>query len=501
MSKPASIFCALSRTGPLIALTAMMVFGTVGPAAAQFFGLPDFGGRRLAPPPRRGWFGGEIFSPPSSMPSQPRTDFSRAPPPAKRDTTPTHNILVLGDSMADWLAFGLEEAYADDPTMGILRRHRANSGLIRYQPRGEPSDWAAAAKGILANEKPDIVVIMLGLNDRISLREPPKPTTDTKGKDAKPPGGAEAEAKPEDKPVDAEAGQDDAEGETPQIAVPERSRNGVFEFRDERWAELYGKKIAEMISVLKTKGVPVLWVGLPAIRGPKGTAEILYLDNLYREGAAKAGITYVDVWDGFVDEAGRFLQKGPDLEGQIRQLRSADGVYFTKPGARKLAHYVQREVARLLADHSDPIAPLVEATQPERNAAPDAGQTGPGGARPLAGPVLPLVAATISTDQLLGGPNSPQAAIDPLTARTLMKGEALTPSAGRADDYSWPRREVGREQATADSPVALATPTSPAAAGSAAAANPAQPPPPRLRRPAAQRPASGPPPYRNFFRF
>jgi len=188
-------------------------------------------------------------------------------------------------------------------------------------------------------------------------------------------------------------------------------------------------------------------------------------------------------------------------------LRSADGVYFTKPGARKLAHYVQREIARLLTDHSDHITPLVEAPPGDRNAPPDslAGTSGPG-ARPLAGPVLPLVAATISTDQLLGGPNSPQAAIDPLTARTLMKGEALTPSAGRADDYSWPRREVGREQATAESPVALATPTNPAAATAptttaAAAANPAQPPPARQRRPVQQRPTSGPQPYRNFFRF
>ncbi|MFK5047666.1 DUF459 domain-containing protein, partial [Klebsiella pneumoniae] len=91
-------------------------------------------------------------------------------------------------------------------------------------------------------------------------------------------------------------------------------------------------------------GVPVLWVGLPAIRGQKGTSDMLFLDALYRDGAGKAGITYVDVWDGFVDEAGRFMPKGPDFEGQPRKLRSDDGVFFTKAGARKLAHYVEREV-------------------------------------------------------------------------------------------------------------------------------------------------------------
>ena len=121
---------------------------------------------------------------------------------------------------------------------------------------------------------------------------------------------------------------------------------------------------------MKSKGVPVLWVGLPVVRGPKATADTLFLDSLYRDAAGKAGITYVDVWDGFVDEAGRFLQKGPDFEGQIRQLRSYDGVYFTKAGARKLAHYVEREITRLLAARSAPITLPTEPATPDANACP-----------------------------------------------------------------------------------------------------------------------------------
>ena len=55
-----------------------------------------------------------------------------------------------------------------------------------------------------------------------------------------------------------------------------------------------------------------------------------YLDELYRERAERAGIIYVDIWDGFVDEEGRYAMQGPDFEGQIRRLRTPDGVYFTK---------------------------------------------------------------------------------------------------------------------------------------------------------------------------
>jgi uncharacterized protein len=73
--------------------------------------------------------------------------------------------------MADWLAYGLEDAYAEQPEIGVIRKHKTVSGLIRYQPKGEPADWAAAAKGILATEKPDAIVVMLGLDDRAPIRD------------------------------------------------------------------------------------------------------------------------------------------------------------------------------------------------------------------------------------------------------------------------------------------------------------------------------------------
>ena len=483
MQKLKSFLHVFTDTGPLVALAVAiaLLIGIVGPASAQFFNFGGFGGppQRQAPQRGGGWFGGDFFQPfqQQQAPQAPRQDFSRAPGPAKRDTVAERNVLVIGDAMADWLGYGLEDAYAEQPDMGVIRKHKTASGLIKYQPRGEPADWAAAAKAILANEKPDAIVVMLGLYDRQAIREAlpekkadkkddkkdPRAKTDAKPADAtkpKPEGSTDA-AKANDKPA-ADPELDDAADNDTQIATPEksaRSGGGLYEFRDERWVELYAKKIEELIGVLKSKGVPVLWVGLPAIRGQKGTSDMLFLDALYRDGAGKAGITYVDVWDGFVDEAGRFLQKGPDFEGQIRQLRTADGVFFTKPGARKLAHYVEREVTRLLASRSGPIAVPIEPVTPDANVVP--GQPAP---RPLAGPVMPLVASSVGTDQLLGGPGSRPAGVDALAARTLVKGEALAAPAGRADDYAWPRREIGREQAKGDTPVAAASPSGTVAA-------------------------------------
>ena len=521
MQKPKSFFRIFTENGPLIvlAVAVALLVGIVGPASAQFF---NFGGParpqpQFLQPPRGngqpgggGWFGGDLFAPfQQQAPRRVIENYSKAPPPEKRETVAERNVLVLGDAMADWLAYGLEDAYSEQPDMGVIRRHKTVSGLIRYQPKGDPADWPAAAKGILATEKPDAIIIMLGLNDRVSMREPAAEKSDGKPSDkktdkkdartkpdAKPGDGTADAAKPDDKAADTELSDDADNNDTPAATATEkstRSPNGVYEFREDRWVELYTKKIEEMIAVAKSKGVPVLWVGLPAVRGTKATADMLFLDSLYREAAGKAGITYVDVWDGFVDEAGRFLQQGPDFEGQIRRLRSYDGVYFTKPGARKLAHYVEREITRLLASRSAPIELPNEPATPDANAQP--GQPAP---RPLAGPILPLVASSVGTDQLLGGPGSRPAAVDALAARTLVKGEPLAPPAGRADDFVWPRREVGREQAKGETPVASVSPDE----AVAAPATPAPPPKPRKIRPIqSNAPANLPAPFSNFFGF
>jgi hypothetical protein len=497
MPNPKSFLRVFTESGPLVALTVAvaLLLGIAGPASAQFFNFGNFGApqRPPAPIPQRGggWFGNDtpFFAPfqQQAPKRQAREDFSKAPPPEKRDNPADRNILVLGDAMADWLAYGLEDAYSEQPDMGIIRKHKTVSGLIKYQPKGDPADWAAAAKGILATEKPDAIVVMLGLNDRVSIRDigtdkkvdkkddkkDAKAKPDAKPSDGKKPDGT-ADTKPDDKPADTDA-DDTADADAPPATTPEksaRSAGGLYEFREDRWVELYAKKIEEMIGVLKSKGVPVLWVGLPAVRGTKATADMLFLDSLYRDAAGKAGITYVDVWDGFVDEAGRFLQQGPDFEGQIRRLRAYDGVFFTKAGARKLAHYVEREVTRLMAGRSAPFTLPTEPATPDASAEP--GKPAP---RPLAGPILPLVASSVGTDQLLGGPGSRPAAVDALAARTLVKGEPLSAPAGRADDFAWPRREVGREQAKGEVPVAAASP------GVTPVMAPAPPPKPKRLRP------------------
>ena len=387
-----------------------------------FFGGGGFGGL----------FGGSQRSYENEYEQAP-VDNSKAPPPRKIESkgeqvAPTTSIVVLGDGMADWLAYGLEDAFGDSPEVAIVRKNKLHSGLLRYEQKGD-LDWWHVARDTLAQEKANYVVMMLGVSDRQSIRERDlAKEADKKKKDK------EQAAKPGDKDAQNKDQNKDQSDEQDQqsIVTPEQQAgtkvNGVIEFRTDQWAEIYSKRIDETIAALKSKGVPVFWVGLPSIRGPKSTADAVYLNDLYRARAERAGAIYIDIWDGFVDEGGKYSNFGPDYQGQMRRLRSNDGVFFTKYGAFKLAHYVEREIRRYMNSR---VTPVALPSGPVTPATPD----GKPAARPLVGPVVPLTVTPGNSEELLGGAGNSSPHGDAIATRVLVKGEPVPAPRGRADDF------------------------------------------------------------------
>jgi hypothetical protein len=251
-----------------------------------------------------------------------------------------------------------------------------------------------------------------------------------------------------------------------------------------------------MIAALKSKGVPVLWVGLPAVYGTRSTSDMGYLDEIYRERAARAGIVYVDIWDGFVDESGRYVTQGPDFEGQTRRLRTSDGVHFTKAGAVKLAEFVVQDLHRVMSNHLTPVA------LPAPEEGPKPGVNGP---RPAVGPVLPLTASTnIDGSNLLGDsgrtlPVNP----DPVATRVLTHGDPIAAPSGRADDFSWPRPGADANGSADAEPEPAPLPAGKGPAGKTdakkandakSAAKPAPAPAPAAPRPSPRASLDGAPP-------
>ncbi|MBX3512798.1 MAG: DUF459 domain-containing protein [Xanthobacteraceae bacterium] len=294
----------------------------------------------------------------------------------KRQQKPEEYVVVIGDTLADQLAQGLAETFfSERPEIAIIKKTRSSSGLVRE----DFYNWQKEAANIVANERATAFVVMLGLNDRQVLRD----------------------------------------------------EAGSHEIRSERWREIYAKRVDDFLAKLKEKGTPVYLTGLPPTANQKLSADMEYINDILRERAARAGMLYIDVWEGFVDEQGQFVSSGAAMDGQTRRLRVSDGIHFTRAGARKFAHYVERDLIRLFDSRvRSPYLPYGVDLNPSTS-----------GVKPIAGPVIPLNVPLGQTRILEGETKTANAPafIDESTKKVLVDGLPPPPVNGRADDFRWPR--------------------------------------------------------------
>jgi uncharacterized protein len=320
-------------------------------------------------------------------------------PGAPAPTDPPFVIGILVDNVAQMLALGMNEAFSDR-NVSIVRLARENTGLVR----DDYYDWPKGVRDLLASDrKIDLAVMMIGSNDRQPIRD----------------GGQSVE------------------------------------ILSDRWKEIYSARALAIAQAFQQRGVPLIWVGMTVMKNERLSADLAQFNEIYREAAQKAGATYVDVWEPFVDERNRFTLSGPDVNGHITRIRTGDGVHFTRAGSRKLAHFVEGDVKRYLDRRAAPAPALADApASSPQNASVDQsapeGLLGPGGApipvpapediapapaRPVAGPVVPLTASARSPGGELATQPPPRDAV-----QSLLDGLPPESRAGRADDFRWPRQ-------------------------------------------------------------
>jgi hypothetical protein len=368
-----------------------------------------------APRPRPNYGTADAQRPPPAVKRRERPARAPTPPkPAVAKTAPNVQIAVFGDSLADHLAHGLDDVFEENADIAVVDRAKGDSGLVRK----DVVDWTKSADDYLrTNSKVRYGLVMLGANDRQPIRE----------------------------------GEETAEPLT------------------DRWKALYRARVDALVKVFTDHKTPLVWVGLPPVQSESLSRDLASINDIVRDSVTKAGATYVDIWPGFVDDRDRYAASGPDPEGQIAKLRTADGVHFTKAGARKLAHFADVELKRLMGTAAPTlteqpptatITPGIPAStsgpsldgsgQPTDTATIDRQITAmlpslpePPGVpalpvKPAAGPVVPLGRTEVSPGGALltGRPRDG----DNLgtVERTLVRGAAPLPQPGRADDFRWP---------------------------------------------------------------
>jgi hypothetical protein len=288
--------------------------------------------------------------------------------PAPKNGDARH-VLVIGDFLASGLAEGLEEAFAEDPTTVIDSRTNPASGLVRDDYYNWPQNLTAS----IGELKPAAVLVMLGSNDRQQMQ-----IGDVKEK-----------------------------------------------FDTPAWNEAYVARVQTLLKIASDSRTPLVWVGLPAFKSGQTSGAALQFNAVYRNEAARAGAEFVDIWDGFVDENGKFIVTGSDMNGQPVRLRTSDGVGMTAAGKRKMAFYAEKPLRKILGDPLT-VEKLIRLDSEGLLAQP---------ADKEAGPLVRTPPISLTDPELDGG-GALLGENRTVTAKSAVPALPVKAPAGRVDDFS-----------------------------------------------------------------
>lgn len=302
-----------------------------------------------------------------AKPKEPEVEVVEKKPDAR-------TVLVVGDFLAGGLAEGLDAQFAQDATIRILDRSKGSSGFVRQ----DYFNWQTELPAMLDAEKPAAVIVMLGSNDRQQLK---------------------------------------LDGTSEQV-------------RSEKWLKEYQARVGALADLLEEKKVPYLWMGMPAFKTSKMTSDMLAFNDLYRAAAQANKGEFIDIWDGFTDEQGAYVQTGPDVNGQPVKLRASDGINMTRQGKAKLAFYAEKPLRKILglaapgglpADQLPEAGPIAPAEMPDRT------------------PPMSLNDPEMDGGtELLGAQPAPVSTPAKQSSKPALLPQ---PTPGRADDFSWLRRQ------------------------------------------------------------
>ena len=202
-------------------------------------------------------------------------------------------ILVVGDSLAQQIGWGLTQELAGDPRVEVLNRGRASTGLVR----NDFFDWPASLSQALANQRLDAVVVSVGMNDRQNIA----------------------------------------------------MSGAILQRFTDAWQAAYADRVDRMMGLLEAAGVPGFWMGMPISRSRSFSQGIQVINGVFENVAARRpGIAYVPLWRLTTDANGAYTAYGRTADGRTGISRTDDGMHMTSFGSRMIASHLIGEMGAVL---------------------------------------------------------------------------------------------------------------------------------------------------------
>lgn len=261
---------------------------------------------------------------------------------------PIERVLLTGDSMMiEGIGPPLERYFKSMEGIEVSRKGQYSTGLCRI----DFFDWFEFFEGLLAERKPDLVLITLGAND------------------------------------------------TQDIVLEDRKRHIVA---TEGWNGIYGERVARMARLAKAAGARILWVGLPIMGREPYNARVKNLNEVTRQACEKEdNCLFWDASASLTDKNGKYSSFITLKDGRHAKVRAADSIHLTEDGGKQMLADLLEDSPYLTAENLRDPGRAMDASYP-----PAAGEPAAVAAPQVDTPAPPLPGATMSVGFTSSGPDT-----------------------------------------------------------------------------------------------
>ncbi len=202
-------------------------------------------------------------------------------------------VLIIGDSfIAEGFGPALQRELKKYQGIEVIRKGQYSSGLVG----GEGFDWISSLKELIQKHEPDLLVIHMGANDPLDLKD---------------------------------------------------SRGKRIYFGQDNWKEEYAARVKQLLGVAKEKKILTFWVGLP-IMGPKSySVKIAIINSIVSDECSEnSGCFFLDTWNALASKEKSFMSHIRTDQGRLVRIRASDDVHLTEAGGAMLTKYFLESASR-----------------------------------------------------------------------------------------------------------------------------------------------------------
>jgi uncharacterized protein len=284
---------SMDVTGPVAALSRSLGLDNVVGWTDEALGRTPGGGPALAVPVHRAQPNPSTsaFGVTLTTPTLPMLNLNPTPASPLR-------VLIVGDSVGLDLGQPLVNALGAYGDVTTYLDGRIDTGLSRP----DYFDWPAELRIDLANQQPQLVIVMIGANDAQGLVTP----------------------------------------------------NGSIHFGQPGWDQAYSARVAAFIAEANAAGAHVLWVGMPPMQNPLLDAALNHLNALVRTQVAETrlhGAAYISSVPALGDKHPKYTAYLVNASGAVINIRTPDGIHLTPDGGARLAAAVINDMESKLHIH------------------------------------------------------------------------------------------------------------------------------------------------------